>query len=521
MALAQRLRVVLLKPTRYGPDGFVERYKRGFLPNGTLPVIRGLTPEELLGCSIEVHLIDEVVQTNLDYLRLLEPVEGARTLLALVGVQSPQIHRALDLAALAMEKGILTVMGGPYCMTCDTTELQGKGLGVALAEAELLWKDILTDAIREGALQPLYGRGMRWTPELPYVVQKPPSRQELKPYMVRSVNIYPARGCPYTCRFCSIIKIAGNKVRSPPMAAIMETIRAARAAGHTTFHISSDNFNKFPGSVELLQNLIDEKLGIHFSCQCDTELVDQEAYLELLSRAGCYYLFFGIEAFDRRTLKSVNKNHNAPERYAELARLCRRHDICSNFGTIVAFPHQTEEDVIEQLRALREVDPDLPNVFVLSPIPGTEQCDDFLDQGLLDPGYNMDLLDGSALYWKHPHLSTQQVHDLVRQGMREFLSWGRLLQRIPRLRWSRATYSWVLSWFMTRIVVAVNDKPGAPLFFSVRLDHRDEYLALRRRAFGLEQVRIPRALRLSESDQQLNREAKLVLPPLLRRASTL
>ena len=48
--------------------------------------------------------VDEYVHTDLDYLRLLAGDRDRRTLLALVGVQSHQFHRALDLAALARSR---------------------------------------------------------------------------------------------------------------------------------------------------------------------------------------------------------------------------------------------------------------------------------------------------------------------------------------------------------------------------------------------------------------------------------
>src|SRR5207249_11268317 len=102
MAGARPLRVVLVKPSKYGLDGRVERFTRGFMPNATLPYLASLTPPEIGGCPIEVHAIDEYVETDLNYLRLLERDPCRVTLLALVGVQSHQLHRSLDLAAYAL-----------------------------------------------------------------------------------------------------------------------------------------------------------------------------------------------------------------------------------------------------------------------------------------------------------------------------------------------------------------------------------------------------------------------------------
>jgi len=40
MADAAPLRVVLVKPSKYGMDGSVERFRLGFMPNSTLPTSR-------------------------------------------------------------------------------------------------------------------------------------------------------------------------------------------------------------------------------------------------------------------------------------------------------------------------------------------------------------------------------------------------------------------------------------------------------------------------------------------------
>ena len=95
------LRVVILKPSKYALDGYVERFRRGFMPNSTLVHLRSMTPEAVDGVPCEVATVDEYVQTDLAYLDLLRRAPGRQTLLALVGVQSHQLQRALDLAALA------------------------------------------------------------------------------------------------------------------------------------------------------------------------------------------------------------------------------------------------------------------------------------------------------------------------------------------------------------------------------------------------------------------------------------
>ena len=77
----------------------------------------------------------------------------------------------------------------------------------------MIWLDILRDAIR-GELLPVYGNEQRWTPQIDAPVLIPPSQRDLRRYVVTMLGIYPARGCPFTCNFCSVIKIAGRQIRS-------------------------------------------------------------------------------------------------------------------------------------------------------------------------------------------------------------------------------------------------------------------------------------------------------------------
>src|SRR2546425_6691828 len=317
------LRVVIIKPSKYGMTGYVERFHRGFMPNSTVPYIRSMTPASIDGVPIETYAIDEYVQTDLKYLDLLRN-PGSPTLLALVGVQSHQFQRGLDLAAFARANGVEhCVIGGPHPMTCDTTVLQNRGVSFAVAEAEMVWLPILRDAIR-GELQPVYGREQRWAQELQAPVVIPPSKRDLRRYFVRMLGIYPARGCPFTCNFCSVIKIAGRQIRSQAIETTMESLRLAKKAGVRMVMFTSDNFNKYTDAKELLEQMIEEKIGIPFFVQCDTQVTKQEEFVELLGKAGCFEMFVGVESFSRQTLIAAHKAQNHPSTYGEIVKLCRR-----------------------------------------------------------------------------------------------------------------------------------------------------------------------------------------------------
>ena len=74
--MPQALQVVIIKPSKYLADGFVERFRRGFMPNSTVPYMCSMVPVEVAGVPVETQTVDEYVHTDLEYLKLLSRPEG-------------------------------------------------------------------------------------------------------------------------------------------------------------------------------------------------------------------------------------------------------------------------------------------------------------------------------------------------------------------------------------------------------------------------------------------------------------
>ena len=507
------LRVIIIKPSKYAASGHVERFRRGFMPNSTLAYIRSMTPASVDGVAIETRTVDEYVQTDLDYLDLIRnPVRP--TLLALVGVQSHQFHRSLDLAAYARTHGVAhCVMGGPHPMTCDTSEFQNRGVSFALSEAETVWLPILRDAIR-GELQPVYGRDRRWVQQLAPPVLRPPSRRDMRRYVNPMLGIYPARGCPFACNFCSVIKIAGRQIRSQPVETTIESLRAAKKAGVRMVMFTSDNFNKYPDAVELLERMLEERFDIPFFVQCDTQIAVQEDLIRRLAKAGCFQMFVGVESFHRPTLVAARKTQNDPKLYGEIVRLCRSHKVQSHFSNIIGFPEDTFAGVREHVRILQEIDPTVASFYILTPIPGTEQYDQFLNAGwITEP--NLDRFDGQSSTWKHPSFTPEALQSLLFDCHHTFYTLKRTVSTaVERFLWNP---------FSTDAVTALNQavfsrysayRRRHPMSGGVGLLRRDkaaDYVRFRRQVFEIDLAPLPKSLTLSRIDSARNLRAKLAV----------
>jgi len=323
------------------------------------------------------------------------------------------------------------------------------------------------------------------------------------------LGIYPARGCPFNCNFCSVIKIAGHQIRSQSVQTTIESLRNAKAAGVWLVMFTSDNFNKYPEAKQLLEQMIAEDVRIPFFAQCDTQIAKQEDLVELMGRAGCFEMFVGVESFSRKTLLAAHKTQNYPSTYSDIVGLCRKYGIVSHFSNMIGFPEDTAKSIHEHLDILLGLHPDIASFYILCPVPGTEQYDDFLAAGIITEP-NLDRFDATTTTWHHPNLSNKELEDLLFFCYRRFYSTRRLIgSTLNSLRSNRALnrFLYLGQPIFNRFAAERRTHPMSGGIGRVFRDRSTDYLYLRRKRFGISLAPLPASLQLSSHDAALNSRA--------------
>src|SRR5215203_1571059 len=102
---ARRFQLVLIKPSHYADDGYVVQWVRAVIPSNTLAVLyslgRDAAERAVLGpdTAIDITVIDEInSRVKIQQLLARFRRHGGFGLLGIVGVQSNQFPRALDIA---------------------------------------------------------------------------------------------------------------------------------------------------------------------------------------------------------------------------------------------------------------------------------------------------------------------------------------------------------------------------------------------------------------------------------------
>jgi radical SAM superfamily enzyme YgiQ (UPF0313 family) len=206
----------------------------------------------------------------------------------------------------------------------------------------------------------------------------------------RSIPLELGRGCPFGCTFCSTNDFFRRRFRLKSPAKLigeMEILTARYQADY--FDLQHDMFTVDRRRVVAFCDALLAS-GSHFrwGCSARTDCVDPEL-IELMARAGCVSIFFGIESGSARLQKIIEKDLDLAEsrRHAEL---CTRHGMRTTVSTIVGFPEETIEDVRDTVSFLAETlrEPEMvTQLHLLAPLAGTPLESKYRDQLVLEDIY--------------------------------------------------------------------------------------------------------------------------------------
>ncbi len=429
----KRFSLVLIKPSHYDDDGYVIQWYRSAIPSNSLAALYGLSLEcardRVLGdgVDIEIHAFDET-NTVIRIDRMASLIEAADNgMVMLVGVQSNQFPRALDLARPLRERGIKVGIGGFHVSGTmamlkerDPYVQKALDIGVSLfaGEAEGRLGQVLIDAFND-ELRPVYN----FMDDLPNIegVASPLLPAERVHLTAGATTSFDAgRGCPFTCSFCTIINVQGRKSRRRSPEDIEKIVRANVAQGLHSFFITDDNFARNKDWEVILDKLIilreGEKLNISFIIQVDTLCHKLPNFIEKAKRAGVKRVFIGLENINPDSLLGAKKRQNKITDYRQMLLAWKHAGIVTYCGYILGFPGDTPESIINDIEIIkRELPVDMLEFFYLTPLPGSEDHKRLHESGIaMDEDLNKYDLNHDVT--DHPTMSRDEWRETYRKA---------------------------------------------------------------------------------------------------------
>ncbi len=465
-ASKRRFCLVLVKPTHYCDDGYPIRWFRSAIPSNSLACIYGIAKDcgerHVLGDDVEIdiHAIDEAnTRIRPQHIAALIKAAGDGMVL-LVGVQSNQTPRALDIARPLRQAGIKVAIGGFHMSGViamidgddpSLREAQAMGLSVFAGEAEGRLEEVLQDAYA-GRLKPLYN----YMKDLPGIDGAPLpllERERLKRTGGATTSFDAGRGCPYQCSFCTIINVQGRKSRRRTPDDIENIVRSNVAQGVFRFFITDDNFARNKDWEIILDRLIHlrevEKLDLSLIIQVDTMCHKIPNFIAKCSRAGVKKTYIGLENINPANLMAAKKKQNKITEYRKMLLEWQKAGILVYAGYITGFPFDTAESILNDLEIIkRELPIDVLEIHYLTPLPGSEDHQKLFRAGVwMDPDLNK--YDLHHITCGHPRMSKEEWAYAYKESWKRYYSYDHcesVMRRAAALR-SFGNVLITMTWF--------------------------------------------------------------------------
>jgi len=426
---------VLIKPSHYDDDGYVIRWWRTIVPSNSLAALYGIAADsaerQVLGpdVAIEIEAMDET-NTRIETADLIERfrANGNFGMVGLVGVQSNQYPRALDIARPLRAAGIPVVIGGFHVSGClamldkDAVGLDAcRDMGIAMfaGEAEEGRLDLVLRDAAAGTLAPVYNfmkdlPGMEGAP-VPFL-----PIANLKRAWGNSTSFDAGRGCPYQCSFCTIINVQGRKSRYRTADDVEKLVRRNAAQGVHKFFTTDDNFARNKEWESIFDRLIElreqQGMPIGLMIQVDTLCHKIENFIEKVKRAGVTRVFIGLENINPDNLATANKRQNKITEYRKMLLAWKAQGIITLAGYILGFPSDTPATIRRDIEIIkRELPLDGLEFFNLTPLPGSEDHQGLWRKGVpMDPDLNK--YDLEHVCADHPKMTRKEWQDIYHEA---------------------------------------------------------------------------------------------------------
>ncbi|MGP1387925.1 MAG: B12-binding domain-containing radical SAM protein [Thainema sp.] len=369
----------------------------------TIPPLGIITVAALLPSDWDIRFCDRNVEheTEADW-QWCDMV-----ILSAMLVQKPDFQA---LIRKAVQLGKPVAVGGPYPTSVPQDALDAGAQFLILDEGEIT-VPLFLEALRQGQTDGIFRAS-----EKPDVTQSPMPRFDLlkrEAYLLMAIQF--SRGCPFNCEFCDIISLYGRKPRTKePSQALAELQTLYDLGWRGSLFIVDDNFIGNQRNVKrFLRELIPWMQHHHYPFSFITEasvnLAEDDELLQLMSEAGFYAVFLGIETPDQDSLQVTRKLQNTRNPLIEACQKINDAGLLIYAGFILGFDGERSGAGDRIQTFVEQTSIPQPMLGILQALPNTALWDRLKQEQRLMAGHGHPTGDQNTLMNFVPTRPTAEI----------------------------------------------------------------------------------------------------------------
>ena len=399
------------------------------LPPLSLSYLAGVLVQE----GIEVKILDFLV-TRYDPRKLRRELEEYRP--QVVGATCVTLNyliaRRILRVCKAFDPHIFTVIGGPHVtFALEETLLQSPCIdAIVIGEGERTLLDLARGVAEGKDIRQVHGiafadggRVVKTPPQAPLedLDELPlPARELLPMARYRALGtpctVITSRGCPYSCIFCSGRRMFGPKVRfRSPGLVVDEIEKLQHDFGLAKINIVDDTFTLNHNHTRAVcEEMLRRNLKLKWSAFARVDRISEEL-AQLMNRAGCEWVLFGVESADEGILKTVKKGIT-PDEVRRGVKIAAEAGINVFNSFILGLPGESPDTAHKSLAFGDELYHKYGAKYgfhMLSPLPGTEIHERAKDYGIRVLSRNWARYNANEPITETATMSTEMVEDAM------------------------------------------------------------------------------------------------------------
>ena len=392
------MKVLLIQPsnkeeamTGLYPKDYTSKARSVFPPLGLLSLAGYLKKRH------EVVVLDMILsgQTDRDLPEILKDIKpDVVGVTAIIGLWSSALR--IFKAIKNLDPSIHTVVGGPnatyfpeetlchkeidylivgngqkpFMELCDSLEKGkiGEGIGNCFIQGSTYSGGYIVYT-KEYGLDKFPFPDRTFTPYMQYTVPFCPENP--------STTMITSMGCPYRCKFCTTAR--------PPLMIfsaekIVEELEVIFKLGIRSVLFQDELFTVSKRRVkEVCEVLIDRGIHLHWTMKSRIDGI-QLWMPELMKKAGCFNIHFGIESGNDDTLMRMKKGYTT-DIIKETVKFVKEAGLSVTGNFMLAYPGECEEDILQTIDFAKELDLSVSQFSLTIDSPGSELFEEAIKVG--------------------------------------------------------------------------------------------------------------------------------------------
>ncbi len=185
-----------------------------------------------------------------------------------------------------------------------------------------------------------------------------------------AMTVSTQRGCPYTCKWCSTAVYGQSYRRRSPKLVVEELKHIKETYNPDTIWFVDDVFSVSHKWIEQFRDeIIKQDAIIPFECISRADRMNEEV-IKMLKEAGAFRIWIGSESGSQKIVDAMDRRVDV-QWVREMIRQTRANGLEAGTFIMLGYPGETEEDIKETVKHLKEANPNQFTITVAYPIKGT------------------------------------------------------------------------------------------------------------------------------------------------------